>query len=160
MIPAFRNWSTSPEPGWTTTATVSATSATSVSDWPDADRLDHDHVERGGQGAGGGARRRGEAAEPVAGRGRADEHSRGRPGRTSIRARSPSSAPPERREVGSTASTATDRPRARHSATSRESSEDLPTPGGPVMPTMWAGASAAERGGGDRGQQRLGLRPR
>ena len=34
MIPALRNWSTSPDPGCTTTATVSATSATSVSDWP------------------------------------------------------------------------------------------------------------------------------
>ncbi len=34
MIPAFRNCSTSPEPGCTTTATVSATSATSVSDCP------------------------------------------------------------------------------------------------------------------------------
>ena len=32
MIPAFRNWSTSPEAGWTTTATVSQTSSTSVSD--------------------------------------------------------------------------------------------------------------------------------
>ena len=34
MIPALRNWSTSPDPGWTMTVTVSATSATSVSDWP------------------------------------------------------------------------------------------------------------------------------
>ena len=32
MIPAFRNCSTSPEPGWTITATVSAASAISVSD--------------------------------------------------------------------------------------------------------------------------------
>ncbi len=34
MIPALRNCSVSPEPGWTTTATVSQTSSTSVSDWP------------------------------------------------------------------------------------------------------------------------------
>ncbi len=46
MIPDFRNCKTSPDPGCTTTATVSATSATSVSDWPDADRLDHHDVER------------------------------------------------------------------------------------------------------------------
>src|SRR3712207_7002894 len=46
-----------------------------------------------------------------------------------------SSAPPERREEGSTASTATVRPRARHSATSADSSVDLPAPGGPVTPT-------------------------
>ena len=31
--------------------------------------------------------------------------------------------------------------------TSRESSEDLPTPGGPVMPTMWAGASPPSAAG-------------
>ena len=34
MIPALRNCRASPEPGWTTTAVVSAASATSVSDWP------------------------------------------------------------------------------------------------------------------------------
>jgi hypothetical protein len=34
MIPAFRNWSTSPAPGCATTATVSATSAISTSDCP------------------------------------------------------------------------------------------------------------------------------
>ena len=32
MIPAFRNWSTSPDAGCTTTAIVSQTSSTSVSD--------------------------------------------------------------------------------------------------------------------------------
>ena len=34
MIPALRNWSVSPEPGCTTTAIVSQSSSTSVSDWP------------------------------------------------------------------------------------------------------------------------------
>ena len=34
MIPALRNCSVSPDAGWTTTATVSQTSSTSVSDWP------------------------------------------------------------------------------------------------------------------------------
>ena len=40
----------------------------------DADRLDHDDVERRGERGSGGAGRRREAAEPVAGRRRADEH--------------------------------------------------------------------------------------
>ena len=33
-MPAFMNCSESPEPGWTQKTTVSATPATSVSDWP------------------------------------------------------------------------------------------------------------------------------
>ena len=33
-MPAFMNCSESPEPGWTQNTTVSATPATSVSDWP------------------------------------------------------------------------------------------------------------------------------
>ena len=99
MIPALRNCSTSPEPGWTTTATVSATSATSVSDWPTPTVSITTTSNAAGQRAGGGAGRRGEAAEPVAGGGRADEDGRGRAGSRSIRARSPSSDPPERREA-------------------------------------------------------------
>ena len=73
MIPALRNWSTSPEPGCTTTATVSAASATSVSDSPDADGLDHDDVECRGERLSGGARGRCEPAEPLARGHRADE---------------------------------------------------------------------------------------
>ena len=34
MIPAFMNCRESPDPGWTQKTTLSATSSTSVSDWP------------------------------------------------------------------------------------------------------------------------------
>src|ERR1700754_2561662 len=64
-----------------------------------------------------------------------------------IRTRSPSSAPPEKGEVGSTARTPTRRPCSRNARTSTDVDVDLPTPGGPVRPTTWArppyGASAA-----------------
>ena len=68
-------------------------------------------------------------------------------GSASIRARSPSSAPPERFDEGSTASTATLRPSLRQPATSALSSVDLPAPGGPVTPTMCAGASRPRAAG-------------
>src|ERR687895_1539620 len=58
-----------------------------------------------------------------------------------MRARSPSREPPERLDEGSTARTATVRPRSRHSETSADRSVDLPAPGGPVTPTRCAGAS-------------------
>src|SRR3954468_5529192 len=64
-----------------------------------------------------------------------------------MRARSPSSAPPEILDDGSTARTATVRPSWRHVRTSSESSEDLPTPGGPVTPTTCAGASPPSAAG-------------
>src|SRR4051794_18622408 len=64
-----------------------------------------------------------------------------------IRTRSPSSAPPENGDDGSTASTPTRRPAARSSVTRALVVVDLPTPGGPVMPTTCAcpacGVSAA-----------------
>ena len=63
----------------------------------------------------------------------------------------------ERREDGSTASTATVRPRARHARTSSEGASTCPAPGGPVTPTTCAGRLAAERGGGDLAQQRADL---
>ena len=74
MIPALRNCRTSPEPGWTMTATVSATSATSVSLWPDADGLDDDDVEGGRQRVRGRARGGRQPAQAPGGRRRADEH--------------------------------------------------------------------------------------
>ena len=64
-----------------------------------------------------------------------------------IRTRSPSNAPPENGDDGSTASTPTRRCCARSSRTSSDVVVDLPTPGGPVSPTTCArpvyGASAA-----------------
>ncbi len=68
-----------------------------------------------------------------------------------IRTRSPSSAPPENGDDGSTASTPTRRPVARTTRTSSDVVVDLPTPGGPVRPTTCArpvcGASAAATAG-------------
>src|SRR5664279_3684869 len=55
-----------------------------------------------------------------------------------IRTRSPSSAPPENGEEGSTASTPTRAPRRRYADTSALADVDLPTPGEPVSPTIWA----------------------
>ena len=66
MIPAFRNCSASPEPGWTTTATVSRGLGDVGLGLADADGLDHDDVERGGQRLRRRAGRGGEAAEPLA----------------------------------------------------------------------------------------------
>ena len=63
-----------------------------------------------------------------------------------MRTRSPSSAPPENGEDGSTARIPTRLPRARYAVT-RLVEVDLPTPGEPVSPMMWAlwacGANAA-----------------
>ena len=133
MIPALRNWSTSPEAGWTTTATVSATSATSVSDWP-TPTVSITTTSNAAASAAAAARVAG-ASPPIRSPAAVERmNTPGSEGSTSIRARSPSSAPPDRFEVGSTARIATVGPRERSSETSRESSEDLPTPGGPVTP--------------------------
>ena len=61
-----------------------------------------------------------------------------RPDRWTMRTRSPSSAPPLALDDGSTAITPTVMPSLRQAATSAAQSEDLPTPGGPVMPTTCA----------------------
>src|SRR3954452_18465527 len=55
-----------------------------------------------------------------------------------IRTRSPRSAPPVIGDDGSTATTATLRPRSRNSAMSAATSVDFPAPGGPVIPTRCA----------------------
>ena len=153
MIPALRNWRTSPEPGWTTTTTVSATSATSVSDWP-TPTVSITTTSNATASAPAAARVAG--ARPPSRPPAAVErmNTLRSPGSRSIRARSPSSAPPERRELGSTASTATERPPARHAAASRDSSDDLPTPGRPGDADDLARCLAAQRGRGDRCEQR------
>ena len=111
MIPAFRNWSTSPEAGCTTTATVSHTSSTSVSDWPTPTVST---TTTSNAAASAWAASRVAAARPPSRAPAAVERIRmpSSRGSCSIRARSPSSEPPERFEDGSTASTATVRPRA------------------------------------------------
>ena len=55
-----------------------------------------------------------------------------------MRMRSPSSAPPENGELGSTAITPTRFPRARNAPTSAEVVVDFPTPGDPVRPITCA----------------------
>ncbi len=68
-------------------------------------------------------------------------------GSKSMRARSPSSDPPDRRELGSTASIATEQSRSRQLCSSAESNVDLPAPGGPVTPITCAGASPPSAAG-------------
>ena len=124
---------------------------------PDADRLDHHDVERRGERVGRGARRRREAAEAPAGGHRAHEHAARRRGR-------PRSARGRRAARRRSAAT-TDRRRARRrsgragasSGTSCESSDDLPAPGGPVMPTTCAGASRPRAAGETPREQRRDL---
>ena len=113
MIPALRNCSTSPEPGCTTTATVSATSATSVSDWP-TPTVSITTTSKAAASAWAAARVAG--ARPPSRSPAAVERMKTprSSGSKAIRARSPSSAPPLRLDDGSTASTATVRPPARH----------------------------------------------
>ena len=141
MIPAFRNWSTSPDPGWTTTATVSAASATSVSDWP-TPTVSITTTSNAAASAWAAVRvARSQAAEPLAGRRRADEQPRGRRGRRRSASGGRAASRPSASDVGSTASTATVRPSARQARASADSSIDLPAPGGPVTPTMCARGS-------------------
>ena len=156
MIPALRNCSTSPEAGCTTTATVSQTSSTSVSDWPDADRLDHHHVEGGAP-----ARRRPRgwrAARPPSRPPAAVERIRmpSSLGSWSIRARSPSSEPPERFDDGSTASTATVRPSRAPLRDERGQQRRLAGARRAGHAHQVRRRLAAERRGGDLRQQRRG----
>ena len=141
-----------PSPGCTTTATVSAASATSVSDWPDPDGLDDDDVERGAPAP---ARPRAWRGASPPSRSPAAIERMNTPrsaGSDSIRARSPSSAPPERREVGSTASTATRAPaRPPVARSARRQQRRLAGPGRAGDAHDVAGRLAAEPRGRDLG---------
>ena len=146
MIPALRNCRASPEPGWTTTAVVSAASATSVSDCP-TPTVSITTTSKAAASAWAAARVAG-ASPPSRSPAAVERMNSPRSaGSASIRARSPSSDPPERLDVGSTASTATVRPSSRQARASALSSVDLPAPGGPVTPTTCAGASPPSREG-------------
>ncbi len=146
MIPDFRNCSTSPLPGWTTTATVSARSATSVSAWP-TPTVSITTTSKAAASASAAARV-GRAIPPSRSPAAVERISTPRSeGSNSIRARSPSSDPPERRELGSIASSATVLPRPRQAAIRAERSVDFPAPGGPVTPTTCPGASAPSAAG-------------
>ena len=73
MIPAFRNWRTSPAPGLDDDRDGVGRLGHLRLGLADADRLDHDDVEGGRERVRGGARGGREAAEPPARRHRADE---------------------------------------------------------------------------------------
>jgi hypothetical protein len=62
-----------------------------------------------------------------------------------MRTRSPSSAPPEKGLVGSTATMPTVRPARRQCSASASTSVLLPAPGGPVMPMRRARPSCAKK---------------
>ena len=118
---------------------VSARPATSTSLCPTPTVSTSDHVAAGGVEDAQRLRRRPrQAAEVAAGTHRADVDVLGRARGRRIRTRSPSSAPPENGEDGSTASTPTRLPARRSAATSALVEVDLPTPGEPVMPMTWA----------------------
>ena len=148
MIPAFRNCRTSPEPGLHDHHRGVGHVGHLGLGLADADGLDDHHVEGDGERRGGGAGGRRQTAQPVAGGGRADEHASGRRGRPRSGRGRRAATPPERREVGSTASTATERSAgspcgdqaARAARTCRR-------PGGPVTPTTWPGASPPRAAG-------------
>src|SRR4051812_39360220 len=136
MIPAFRNCSVSPDPGWTTTATLSQSSATSVSDCPTPTVSTTTTSKQADSAC---AASRVASANPPRRVPAAVERIKTPSSRGScwIRTRSPSSDPPETFEDGSTARTATLRPLPRQSGSSADSSDDLPAPGGPVRPIRW-----------------------
>ena len=113
----------------------------------DADRLDHDDVEGGGQRLGGRAGGGGEPAEPLARRGRADEQPAvGRvgvdPRAVAEQRRRPSAWTSGRRRARRRCG----RRRARR-ARARSAASTCPAPGGPVTPTTCAGASPPSRAG-------------
>src|SRR6266568_5894709 len=137
----------SPMPGASSTTVVSAAEATSISDWPTPTvsiRITSQPAASSTRAACGVA-----AASPPRWPREAIErmNTSGSVAWSCIRTRSPSRAPPENGDEGSTASTPTRLPRARYSVTSMFVEVLLPTPGEPVSPTTYAepayGASAA-----------------
>ena len=139
-MPAFMNCSESPEPGCTQNTTVSATPATSVSDWPTptvsiSTRSNRARITTMAASVW--------SASPPSRSRAAIERTKTPSSALSwtMRTRSPSSAPPLALEDGSTAITPTVLPALRQAATRAAHSEDLPTPGGPVMPTTCARGS-------------------
>ena len=158
MIPDFRNCRTSPPPGCTTTATVSATSAISVSDWP-TPTVSMTTTSNAAASAWAAARVAG--ARPPSRPPAAIERMKTArsAGSTAIRARSPSSAPPERFDDGSTASTATERSSRAPGAHELRQQRRLADAGRAGDADDVGPRLAAERSGGDAVQQRVDLVP-
>src|SRR5436190_842187 len=138
MIPAFSAWIESPDPGISTSSTVSAIAITSTSLWPAPT------VSRKTRSFP--AASRTSSAWSVASASpprwpRAPIERMKTPGSrkwSASRMRSPSSAPWENGLDGSTDTMPTSAPRTRTWRTSDEMRVDLPTPGGPVTPTAYA----------------------
>ena len=134
-------------PGASSTSVVSASAATSTSDWPDPDRLHQDHVAAGRVQHPDRLRRRPRPARRGA-RGWPSSGCR-RPGRWRGPASAPGRRAARRRRTatdGSTASTPTRWPcRAVARVTSAVVVVDLPTPGEPVRPMTWAPPGVAAR---------------
>ena len=137
-MPALAAWMPSPIPGASSTTTVSATPTTSTSDCPTptvSTRITSQPAPSSTRIACGVD----QAKPPKCPRLAMDRmYTSGSNACSCIRTRSPRSAPPEKGEEGSTASTPTRLPALRYSVTNAEVVVDLPTPGEPVKPTMWA----------------------
>ena len=137
-IPALIACTSSPRPGASTTTVVWAVLATSTSALSHPDRFNDNPIKAGSiqqhDNIGGGLRQSTQAAA----RGHRADEDAGSPARSRIRTRSPSSAPPLNGLVGSTAMMPTVSPLFRYSPARPLTKVDLPVPGDPVMPRMWA----------------------
>src|SRR5579875_3005711 len=147
MMPALAAWMPSPKPGARTSKVVSASDATATSACPTPTVSTSTTSQRAASSTRSAC---GTAADNPPSWPREAIDRMNTPSSVAwscIRTRSPSSAPPENGEDGSTASTPTRLPAARSVVTSAFVVVDLPTPGEPVSPTTWAcppyGASAA-----------------
>ncbi len=137
-MPALAAWMLSPMPGARSTSVVSAAAATSISDWPTPTVS----ISTTSQPAASRTRSAwGVVADSPPRWPREAIDRMKTPSSVAcccMRMRSPSSAPPEKGDDGSTASTPTRCPRARIAAMRAAVVVDLPTPGEPVMPMMLA----------------------
>ena len=149
MMPRLMPCRSSPPPGSSSTMNMSTMSATAVSDWP-TPTVSTSTVSKPAASTSSMASRVRRATPPrvvPAGDGRMNAASRR--DSSSMRVLSPRIEPPPRLDDGSTASTASDRPRSISPRPKRSMKVDLPTPGTPVIPSRTdlpvCGSSAASR---------------
>ena len=157
-MPAFMYCRLSPEPGWTASTTVSTSSAISVSDWPTPTVSTSTTSYSARISTMAAAHRSARPPRRPAGRHRADEDALVLGSLPSIRVRSPSSAPPVRREDGSTAITPTVRPpRAPPRRPAPRPASTCRRPGGPVRPMTLP--PRRRPGGVEQGERRRASAP-
>ncbi len=146
ITPALSAWIESPEPGISTSTTVSAWSITSTSAWP-TPTVSRNTSSLPAASISSAVCSAASASPPSAPRVAIERmNTPGSRKCSDSRIRSPSSAPPRNGELGSIDSTATVAVlRAALASTSAPISVDLPAPGGPVKPTTAARAGAAGR---------------